>query len=319
MSNSNEVSCIDHAYTNRRFRCSQPVSFPFGDSDHNLIGYTRFSKEPPRPSKTVRKRSYKTFSECNFIADLSAVDWCEVYSSRDVDVAVEAFTAKYLSVLNLHAPWIIFQLRKNYSPWISEETLALMKQRDNAKNVAANLVQDGRDAADAWKIFKKLRNQVNNKRKQEEKNYKKSLIEKSLCSTTSTWKTAKMLMDWNDECGPPEQLSVNGLLVTKSYDIAKIMNSYFVKKVQKIHESINHVQNEFQSCLKIMSNKSCNLSMQFASVSKVNKLLKSLKNSKSSAVDGLDNFCLKISADIIDKPLHHIISLSIQQMKFPTA
>ena len=169
VSNSNEVSCIDHAYTNRRFRCSQPVTFSFGDSDHNLIGYTRFSKEPPRPSKTVRKRSYKTFSECNFIADLSAVDWCEVYSSRDVDVAVEAFTAKYLSVLNLHAPWIVFQLRKNYSPWISEETLALMKQRDNAKNVAANLVQDGRDAADAWKIFKRLRNQVNNKRKQEEK------------------------------------------------------------------------------------------------------------------------------------------------------
>ena len=31
----------------------------------------------------------------------------------------------------------------------------------------------------------------------------------------------------------------------------------------------------------------------------------------------MDNFCVKLAADKIDKPLHHIITLSILQNKFP--
>ena len=53
------------------------------------------------------------------------------------------------------------------------------------------------------------------------------------------------------------------------------------------------------------------------SVTKVNKLLKSLKNSRSTSIDELDNFCVKLAADLIDRPLHHIITLSIMQNKFP--
>ena len=66
-----------------------------------------------------------------------------------------------------------------------------------------------------------------------------------------------------------------------------------------------------------MQGKTCHLSLKHVSVIKVNKLLKSLKNSKSTAIDELDNFCVKAAADIIDKPLHHVITLSILQSKFP--
>ena len=57
--------------------------------------------------------------------------------------------------------------------------------------------------------------------------------------------------------------------------------------------------------------------MKHVSVSKVNRLLKNLKNSKSTSIDDLDNFSVKIAADIIDGPLHHIITLSILQKTFP--
>ena len=49
----------------------------------------------------------------------------------------------------------------------------------------------------------------------------------------------------------------------------------------------------------------------------MNKLLKKLKNSKSTSLDELDNFCVKLAADIIDKPLHHIITLSLLSSRFP--
>ena len=66
-----------------------------------------------------------------------------------------------------------------------------------------------------------------------------------------------------------------------------------------------------------MRNKTCKLGLKHVSVAKVNKLLKSLKNSRSSSIDELDNFCVKLAADQIDKPLHHIITLSIMHNKFP--
>ena len=41
-----DLSTIDHIYTNHKFRCSQASVIAFGSSDHDLIGYTRYSKDP---------------------------------------------------------------------------------------------------------------------------------------------------------------------------------------------------------------------------------------------------------------------------------
>ena len=56
-----DISCIDHVYTNYKYRCSDISVISFGGSDHDLIGYTRYSKDPPVPARTIRRRSYKTF------------------------------------------------------------------------------------------------------------------------------------------------------------------------------------------------------------------------------------------------------------------
>ena len=68
-----------------------------------------------------------------------------------------------------------------------------------------------------------------------------------------------------------------------------------------------------------MRGKKCRLGFHHVPVSKVSKLLKNLKNSKSSSVDELDNYCIKISADVIAQLLHHIITLSILQSRFPAS
>ena len=68
-----------------------------------------------------------------------------------------------------------------------------------------------------------------------------------------------------------------------------------------------------------MRGKECRLGMKHVPLSKVNKLLRNLKNTKSTSIDELDNYCVKIAADIIDKPLHHVITLSIMQSRFPAS
>ena len=72
------------------------------------------------------------------------------------------------------------------------------------------------------------------------------------------------------------------------------------------------------SCQTVMSNKNCKLYLQFVSKSVVTKLLCNLSNGRCSAIEGLDNYSVKIAANVIAEPLHHIITLSIMQDKFPT-
>ena len=170
-----------------------------------------------------------------------------------------------------------------------------------------------------WNEYKKIRNKINNVKKQEERRYKSAKVSENLDSPADTWKTAKTFMNWESAAGPPHQLCVNSMLITKAAEIATSMNEYFIAKVKIIRRSIASVPNMFLKCAQIMQDRRCKLSLKHVSVTKVNKLLKGLKNSRSTSIDELDNYCVKLAADVIDKPLHHIITLSVLQHKFPAS
>ena len=320
------MSCIDHVYTNVKHRCSKVMVTSFGDSDHELIGYTRYTKEPPSPARTIRKRSYKNFNPEKYLEDMSQVDWSEVLSCPDLNLATEIFTRKIKCILDVHAPWIIFQQRKFFSPWITEETKELIKHREELKQRAKDLAVRDRDLghvsvseeqAEAWLQFKQLRNRITNQKRNEEHNFKSAKISNSLDSPSATWSTAKAFMDWKST-GTPHQLEGNNVLETKAFRIAKLMNEFVINKVKTIRLGIASAQVNLSECLKLMVGKRCSLTLSHVSKETVKKVLKSLKNSRSVSVDELDNYSVKLAADFIFEPLHHIITLSIMQNEFPT-
>ena len=153
VSNTTAISCIDHIYTNTKYRCSAATVTPFGNSDHDLISYYRYSKEPSAPSRTIRKRSYKNFDINKYKEDLACIDWRDVLSCDDLDLATEIFTQKFRWVLNVHAPWIIFQQRKFYTPWLTENTKKLMIERNQLKQKARDLAlrDQGRQVSEEQK------------------------------------------------------------------------------------------------------------------------------------------------------------------------
>ena len=292
------------------FRC-----FSFGGSDHDILSYTRFTKVPPSPSRTIRRRSYKKFVQEEFLQDLGNVDWTEVFQCQEVDRAVETFTVKFVDVLNLHPPWIVYQQRKHYNPWLTEETKEMMKKREELKKQAEDFAIAGNNeaASEAWKKFTEVRNKVTNRKRYEEVNFKSGKMAESTDSPSNTWRTAKSFMDWDQSGEPPHQIRVGSKLITKASLIASEINSFFIQKVRNIREGIMYLPNTFLQCKNIMRDKKSKLRIKHVSVAKINKLLRNLKNSRSTSIDELDNFCVKISADLIDRPLHHIITLSIIQ------
>ena len=321
--NVTDISCLDHLYCNVKYRCSNVTVTSAGMSDHDMISYTRLSKEPPTPSRTIRKRSYKNFSEEKFLEDLSKVNWSDVYFSQDVDSACSTLTRKLVYVLNVHAPWVQFQQRKFFSPWLTLETKELMRQRDSWKQRGKDLAllspnsEASPEQVEAWVQYKTFRNTVNNRKKVEEKLFKTEKICENLDSATKTWKTAKMFMNWKTT-GTPHQIEVGGRLITKAKLIATYMNEFFIEKVQIIRAAMVETLENLSICRKIMKNKNTNLRLNNVSVEKIRKLLKNLKNSRSTSIDELDNFAVKVAADIIAEPLHHVIVLSVNQNKFPT-
>ena len=318
-----DMSCIDHVYCNYKHKCSPPRVIVSGASDHDILSYVRYSKNPPSPARIIRRRSYKNFIEEDFLKDLSAVDWADVYTSNDIDAAVDIFTSKFRSVLNQHAPWIIFQLRKSFCPWLTEATKELMTQRDlwkaKAKALAsANPAEVTVEQEAAWGEFKKLRNKINNLKRSDEDVYKRERIQENLQDSAKVWKTTKTFMNWKTP-GTPTQLEESGLLITSAAKISQVMNTFFIDKVRAIRENMAKVAINLTPCKQIMQNKRCSLSLSHITEDKVKELLSSLSNSRSTAIDELDNYSVKIAAPVIAGPLQHIITLSIMQHSFPSS
>ena len=63
-------SCIDHISTNSPGKCKNVAVIPAGNSDHLAIMVTKLSKEVRRKPDVVKKRSYKTFSEEDFLREI---------------------------------------------------------------------------------------------------------------------------------------------------------------------------------------------------------------------------------------------------------
>ena len=322
--NITNISCLDHIYTNARYRCSPIRVIPCGTSDHDLISYTRYSKEPKGAAKTIRKRSYKNFKLDKFLADLGQVNWDVVLCCEDLDLATDMFTRKFRHVLNMHAPWIISQQRKSFCPWITEDTKKLMGQRDQLKQRAKELaVRDqGYQVSDeqkaVWAEYKQLRNRINNTKHNDEVRYKAEKVNENLESPSKVWATAKTFMGW-ESFGTPNQLEVSNTIVTKPRIIAELLNNFFINKVITIRNGLRKLPAWLETCKKVMLGKRCSLDISHVSLLSVKKLLKSLKSSRSSSVDELDSFAVKVSAEHIARPMHHIITLSLMQRKFPTS
>ena len=91
-------------YTNARFRRSEVKAIPFGNSDHYMLEYVRYMRDPPIPARVIRRRSYKNFILQDFLNDLKVLDWSPLYACMDLDYAVHLFTSSFKNVLDLHAP-----------------------------------------------------------------------------------------------------------------------------------------------------------------------------------------------------------------------
>ena len=148
---------IDLIYTNYVDRVVCSGVSHIGISDHSLIYVYR--KSPDFPSKghsAISYRNIQNFNPGKFRNDIYQQDWS--CNSDDPNILSADWKAKFLSIVNIYAPFRIKRIRSHKAPWINSDLKKGMRDRDAAKRKAVK----SNDSCD-WAKYKKLRNSINNR------------------------------------------------------------------------------------------------------------------------------------------------------------
>ena len=128
---------LEHYYSNTPNKLSTVQKHHCGGSDHILISATRYSRSIKSSPKYIRKRCYKNFNPDLFVHRVGELGFMDVYLSEDVDEAFGLLSSHISTILDDMAPMRRIQIRTNYCPWISKETMTMIKERDRLQKQAS--------------------------------------------------------------------------------------------------------------------------------------------------------------------------------------
>ena len=224
--------------------------------------------------------------------------------TENTESAVNKVTQKLTAILDVLAPIKTIQTRTHYDPWLSKATKKKINERNSAQKKAArtNLESD-------WKEYKKKRNKVNSILKTEKTTWQEKKVSEFGSDSSSIWKNLKRWLCWSID---------EGIIYTKPADLVRVMNLFFVNKVQKLRQKLPHNPGDPISLVqKLMQNRSCSFELRPVHPEEVYKILSKLKSSSSCGVDEISSSVLKLIKNEITPVLTHIVNLSISQKTFP--
>ena len=232
-----------------------------------------------------KKRSYRNFDEKIFLEEVDKISWWDVYSSGDVDIAVDIFTNKLTDILDRMAPVKKFQIRVKYAAWLSEDTKKMMAERD-----LAQLTASSSGAESDWIAYRRLRNQVTSQLRRDKLHWQQEKLQscEESSDTGGMWKNFLGWLNWTST-GSPTKLLSQGSMETSPSRMAEIQNKYYIDKVRTIRESLEGQNNDLLKVIKdILGDNQATFSAKAITPDQVDKIIRDLKNSKASGMDSLD-------------------------------
>ena len=84
------------------------------DGDHNILEITIRLKGTDATDQNRIKRNWKNINWERFQESAASIQWEELYQIDNLDVANKWLDDKLVNLLDLEAPWVTIQNRKNY-------------------------------------------------------------------------------------------------------------------------------------------------------------------------------------------------------------
>ena len=309
-------SCIDHIYTNAPMKCDTPRVEAIGDSDHLGISITKYSKEVQYKPQAVLKRNYKNFDIERFLLDIqsSSIN-ADVLACEDIETAAAAFQDQFGKILDLHAPIKIFQTRKHYVPFLSDETKQLIEERNALKKVATNTQDEV-----LFKEFRIKRNVVKKRLENDEENYHKNKFHDPNIDVRKAWKFVYNALGVINNKSP-SKLKFNDKIISNPEELAESFSKIFIDKVRKLrakskdNPKIDPTE-RLESWLAQRAEPISEFQLKTIGIQKLRQIMKKVKNSRSHGRDFIDGSSLKLAFPLIEESILHLVNLSIKSGTF---
>ena len=313
----NTSSIIDLIWTNERDKIGQASVIEISLSDHYLVyctlGKTKGCKQNEHRHKVGR--NMKKVDVEKLKEDVAALSWEVIQNMNSVIEAYDCFEKTLLSILDKHAPVRKKRIKKKESPWINNDVLLLIRQRNDQKKKAK---QTG-DSED-WKRYRELRNKVTACIRQAKKNYITRSINETNGKSGDIWKSLKCLMPQKHNSVKIPHIEIENNMIDEKIEIADCFNCHFINIGQTVQESIvtldDHGQNDSHPVMHTVV-PGDGFHFDLVNEEQVLNVIKNLKDKKACGPDNVPAEFWKIVMTYILKPLTYIINLSFEQGVVP--
>ncbi|OWF35649.1 hypothetical protein KP79_PYT26075 [Mizuhopecten yessoensis] len=133
---------IDHIYTSNSIGHVESGVIPFGCSDQHLVYAIRNLRGGSlKCHKTIQYRKFKDVNLENLSADMQQVPWSSFEAFVDIDDVWAAFKDLFLGVIDKHAPLCEKRVKSNSAPWINDDVLNEIHNREYLHDKASSNFQ----------------------------------------------------------------------------------------------------------------------------------------------------------------------------------
>ena len=288
--------------------------------------------------KIIFYRNYKSFHEEKFVKDVKAADFS--FSNDDPNEKYSVLSDTFSKLADKHAPLKMKIQRGNHAPFISKEMRKAIYTGSRLRNkFCKNLSEENE------RKYKRQRNLCVSLRRKAIKQYFSNITSKGIVTNKEFWKTIKPFLT-NKGCLENSDIMLinDEEMVTDNETLAKTFNEHYINIVEWssglkpekmefdnslktsrniLHSIIDRYKNH-PSILKIkseVSSKPCsdrNFSRNILVTSdEVEKMLKFLNSKKAAGTDRLPIKLVKLTSEVLSKPLSLAINNSITSFTFP--
>ncbi|KAK3928239.1 RNA-directed DNA polymerase from mobile element jockey [Frankliniella fusca] len=209
-----------------------PVS---GLSAHDLL-YAAFMFSVPKYKKlSVTCRNFSKFNEDTVKQDIIEAPWENMFYSVHIDEKVSIFNEILTGIYDKHAPFKTFVIKNQPKPWVTQEIVSLIKQRDTAYHRYRRTKMQNDSV-----IYKSLRNTVNRVRRDAKIKYAHSVFNNAR-SSKDLWQSLKSLNVTEDIPVPYLECVNNlGLMIDSSLNWEKSATVTYKKSIAALHGLRRH-------------------------------------------------------------------------------
>ena len=282
------TSCIDHIFY--KGNVSRVAILPNAISDHYpLVARVEGAGRKAVAVENIVRRNFKAIRQADLEAALQRWPWSDIHVVEDVEDALKFVLGGIVGALDIVAPLKAIRVKRGDDLYLSAETLALMKVRDQASG----------------QEYRLLRNRVSSLVKRDRLRSNLVKLNKANGDPKLLWRLANEAMG-KSRSSLPASLEIGGVPTVGAVEAATAMGDFYVEKVDALRDGLSDSPPPPSDwpC------QSTRFRFSFANAGKVSRVVRGMGSTEAIGLDGIPMSVLRKGIEVLAPPIAHLVNRS---------